>query len=681
MATVVQSIIEPNRDAMKTHLEALFAPAREYYPDGLIEIAHGPVKPDKAAHFAVTEKGVDEAVAFALNRNAEGQNVYVGVNPRKRTTKWGVRSDDDDVEISFWHFADLDREEAVIAARQELPLKPCMIVMTGTVPHNRPHLYWRLDEPTQNMSAWTDRQRGIAQSLLGDPVINPSRIMRLAGGVNNPPPHKMERGYRPECVGLRTVFKDERPDVTPDEIRVAFPQKNLAELVNQTASQSGNTLRDMASGGKTRAHIQNAISDQNWHDNVRDLTARLARLGRTTDEIMLMAAGLTRPGYSVAETEREMREAIAGARRKWNIPEPADDEEFSNNDAPDVYESLSLDEIEDMPPPTYLIDEIVPEHGLTFIYGDPGAGKSFVALDAALRVAYGMDWHGAETKQVGVFYIAGEGRSGLGKRVTGWRKEHAMEGVNAPFKLIPVAVHMLDKPSVERLKRTILIEQEKMGFDVGLVIIDTVSRSIAGHDENKQDTMSLFVDGCAELHNFVKGAVIGVHHAGKDRERGMRGSSVLLGGCEASIKVTKDEQIVTLEVEKQKDDEEAAPIYMTMKKLEWQIGLKKPISTLVPERTNRPSIDEKELSRRQADEIFEEIDGAWVAQNPWSAFPQAKRKGRYLIDHISDTYGVSKRSAEDYVTKWQTRGYLKTETGSGGKGSGLRVLKYLEKDS
>lgn len=682
MATVVQSILEPNRDAIKAHLQALFRPVQEEYPDGLIEIAHGPVKPDRASHFAVTDRGIEEAAAFAFNRTSEGQNVYVGVNPRKRTTKWNVRSEDDDVEIAFWHFADLDTEEAVVAARQELSLKPCMIVMTGTVPHNRPHLYWKLDEATQNLEAWSERQRGIAQCLKGDSVINSSRIMRLAGTINYPPQHKLQRGYDVERVGLRDTFKDERPPVTPDEIRVAFPVRHN-EAPAPGPAATGNTLKDMAQrhGLDVEQALANCRNDHNWRDNARSLTSHWAAVGWSNVEILAMAEHITLPGYTVDQTRRELFDLTRTARTKYSYPDPQPAILADPEGSEDLFPFLRLSQIEDLPPPTWLVHELIPENGLTIIYGDPGAGKSFITLDMALRSAYGMDWHGIATKQVGVLYIAGEGRHGLGKRITGWRKEHAMEGVEAPFVLQPVAAHLLDKDHRAKLIRTIEAIIAEISFPIGLIIIDTVSRSIAGQDENKQESMSLFVDACAALQNFTNGAVIGVHHSGKDKDRGMRGSTVLLGGCDASLRLTKDEQTVKLEIEKQKDAEEIAPIYLNMKKVEWAIGLGNAENTLVPEKTGKPSIDSKQLSRRQADMIFDEVDAAWLDENPWSVFPQSKRKGRYLIDYMAEEFGISKRSAEDYTTKWQSRGYMKSEPASGNRASGLRVIKRLEQET
>lgn len=48
------------------------------------------------------------------------------------------------------------------------------------------------------------------------------------------------------------------------------------------------------------------------------------------------------------------------------------------------YELLSLGAVAAMAPPTYLIDKLITTTGLATIFGAPGTGKSFVALDMAM---------------------------------------------------------------------------------------------------------------------------------------------------------------------------------------------------------------------------------------------------------------------------------------------------------
>lgn len=353
---------------------------------------------------------------------------------------------------------------------------------------------------------------------------------------------------------------------------------------------------------------------------------------------------------------------------------------FTVSAGPDVFETLSLDELVNMPPPTWLIEGLIPQHGLVLLYGRPGEHKTFIAVDGSLRVAYGLDWHGRAVKRVGVLFIAGEGRFGIGQRIKGWRKKHGLSGVDAPFKLLPVAVHMLDPTNIEKLKRTIDQVREEVDFEIGMVVIDTVSRAIPGQDENSQEAMSLFVDACAEIQNHCGGVVVGIHHSGKDADRGMRGSTVLLGGCDTAIRVAKEEDHTVLSVEKQKDGEEIEDVHFAMEVVDITSGLGKEQSTLVPViGAGATPAAEKRLSWHQIREIFKSIDDAWREGAPWSVFPHARRKGRFAVDLISDQYGVTKREAETCITKWQQNGYLVTEAGKfHGKASGLRVVKYLE---
>lgn len=148
----------------------------------------------------------------------------------------------------------------------------------------------------------------------------------------------------------------------------------------------------------------------------------------------------------------------------------------------------------------------------------------------------------------------------------------------------------------------------------------------------------------------------------------------------ASIRVAKDEATTVLSVEKQKDGEELDDLHFTMKVVDLTTGLGAEQSTLVP--VLGPAaipIQQKGLSWHQIHEIFKAVDEQWHAGTPWSAFPQAKRRGRYIIEMITHTYGVSAREALACISQWQQRGYMATEGGKTmNRASGLRVVKYME---
>jgi hypothetical protein len=85
----------------------------------------------------------------------------------------------------------------------------------------------------------------------------------------------------------------------------------------------------------------------------------------------------------------------------------------------------------------------VPEDGLVVLYGEPRAGKSFLALDWGLSVATGVAWLGHQVKQGEVVYIYAEGVRGLRRRAEAWLQEH--QRADAPgFRALPVAVNISD---------------------------------------------------------------------------------------------------------------------------------------------------------------------------------------------------------------------------------------------
>lgn len=397
MATVVQSIIEPDLDAIKTHLALLFAPCVEHYPQGLIELRHGPQF--QSAYFGIHTQGLRDAATFAADRSRAGSNVYVGVNPRRPQTDLKSGASARDIEVAFFQFADLDDEDAVAAAGRRLKaLPPTFTLTTGTTPHRRPHFYWQLEEPIANLAAWTERQSGIAQALDGDKVIDPPRIMRLAGTVNWPDQKKLQRGYKAELVTIKTEFEDEREPVTAEQVASAYPFRSAANDFNSSAPLVGQTTLAAMRSTQIADLIEACRQGDQWHNNMIRLVAHLAAKGRTSAEIMALADHITLPGYSPAQTQREMMAALQGARTKWALPEPQDEpveaEEREREEADSIFDLLDVDQLESMPPPTWLIHDMIAEEGLTILYGDPGAGKSFIAIDMALRVAHGMDWHG-----------------------------------------------------------------------------------------------------------------------------------------------------------------------------------------------------------------------------------------------------------------------------------------------
>ncbi|MDA9194265.1 helicase RepA family protein [Alphaproteobacteria bacterium] len=234
----------------------------------------------------------------------------------------------------------------------------------------------------------------------------------------------------------------------------------------------------------------------------------------------------------------------------------------SIDESEDYYTFLTVEDLYGLPEPRPLVEGLISENSFCVMYGAPGSGKSFCALDIGLSIASGMSWHDKQTQQGSVLYIAGEGVGGLKRRVKAFQTHHGLSSIGS-FHVLQQAVNFRDEMSVQRLLRSI----DRVGGDFSAIFVDTVARALPGSDENSATDMGEFIDACDRIRHHTGAAVIGVHHSGKDISRGMRGSSALLGAVDTSIEVKNSDGVICLKNEKQKDHAEHPPIYLKMKEI------------------------------------------------------------------------------------------------------------------
>lgn len=221
---------------------------------------------------------------------------------------------------------------------------------------------------------------------------------------------------------------------------------------------------------------------------------------------------------------------------------------------------LSLSEIGELPPLEWLIENLVPQDGLVVLYGEPAAGKSFVALDWGLSVATGLPWLGHEVKQGEVVYIYAEGVRGLKARADAWLQEH--DNSDPPsFRAVRVPVNIPDPNERGEFVKAV----RSVSKHPRLIIIDTLARNFGEGNESAAQDMNTFVRGCDDLRSkFPDATVLVVHHPGKDQRKGARGSLALKGAADAEFALARSGDGLALKNEKQKDGEEARPISLEL---------------------------------------------------------------------------------------------------------------------
>jgi hypothetical protein len=154
-----------------------------------------------------------------------------------------------------------------------------------------------------------------------------------------------------------------------------------------------------------------------------------------------------------------------------------------------------------------------------------------------------------------VLFVGLEGDRGLRNRILAIREERGSAGKRFARLLLPAP---LDKSERGAQGEATIIEAAKelaaiSGEPVSMIIIDTLSRAIAGDDENSAADMSAFVDRMGAIARATGAAVLVVHHPGKDEARGMRGSTALFGAADVVIRITQEGEVREVETEKVKD--------------------------------------------------------------------------------------------------------------------------------
>ncbi|MRX50183.1 AAA family ATPase [Paracoccus sp. S-4012] len=207
----------------------------------------------------------------------------------------------------------------------------------------------------------------------------------------------------------------------------------------------------------------------------------------------------------------------------------------------------------------YVVKGWLDRGALSVLYGESNVGKTFLALDLAMHVAAGMDWHGhrvpsGERWAGPVIYIAGEGGTGLHNRVEAIRCENPelMEhiGNGGDFLLLPVAVDLCTSEDADHLLQVIKSSMDTMP---ALIVVDTLARTMGNGDENAAKDMGQFVRSVDRLRVETGAHVMVIHHSGKDASKGARGSGSLRAAADTEIELTRSDGVVIARARKQRD--------------------------------------------------------------------------------------------------------------------------------
>ncbi len=252
-------------------------------------------------------------------------------------------------------------------------------------------------------------------------------------------------------------------------------------------------------------------------------------------------------------------------------------------------------------PIDWLVNGYLERNTTGLLFGDPGAFKSFIALDMAFSVAAGRPWHGYDVEAGPVVYIAGEGHGGLARRFAAWEQDRGVSIAGLPFYVSEQPARLYDAENAKLVVEAVdAIAQEK--GRPRMVVIDTLARNFGPADENSNADMGVFIHHVDTLLRLRYGAtVMIVHHSGHSQKQRARGATALKGGMDFEYRVERADGALstTLICTKMKDAKEPEQVWFEGREVLVGALEDEDMTSLVFDRTAAPVEQEPELKGNQ----------------------------------------------------------------------------------
>jgi hypothetical protein len=185
------------------------------------------------------------------------------------------------------------------------------------------------------------------------------------------------------------------------------------------------------------------------------------------------------------------------------------------------------------------IKHLIGRRAFVLIFGPSGDGKTFFTIDLFAHIASGIDWRGRRVRACLVVYVAAEAGASIVRRFLVWRDQRLSEARagRIPLAIITRGANLLDPLQVDELILQIRSIAAEAGIPVGAVILDTLSRSIPGGDENAAVDVTRAIAAADRFRDELGASTCFVHHSGKDIGKGARGHSSLFAAADTVISV------------------------------------------------------------------------------------------------------------------------------------------------
>jgi hypothetical protein len=293
--------------------------------------------------------------------------------------------------------------------------------------------------------------------------------------------------------------------------------------------------------------------------------------------------------------------------------------------------------------PSFLVDSLIETDTLGMVFGDPGCGKSFFAVDLALSVATGTPFHGWGVKQGSVFFIAGEGHNGLARRFHAWSTERGVSLKGVPLFKSERAAQFLDAASAVAVAQAVDQMADQFG-QPSLIIVDTVARNFGPGDENSTSDMGAFIAAIDDLKARYPGcAVLLVHHSGHADKQRARGAMALKGALDCEFRIEKNESGLHIHCTKMKDADTPPTLHFELKTVQLDASTTSAVLHAIeaPERQTRLT-----PSQRLGIETYKaaaEAGGVWTDGTFMGVLVEEWRS-QFYTKHTGDTPDAKRKA-------------------------------------
>jgi hypothetical protein len=423
------------------------------------------------------------------------------------------------------------------------------------------------------------------------------------------------RMHKTKSGGLHAIYShsSEWPNVVPVsgvEIKgeggyIIVPPSKGYEVVREGVVDAPDTLikqltmaKAKLAGRTTDAIKMRILAAEDFHDNLRSLSAKLLARGLEPATVMLelsetMAASvaanaehprhdrwaaimadsgkeftrLVTTGYdkysssAASEKAREHSDkyeglrkaaASAGFKEHQDTPEGTSGEvkqvEDYGEDWPFEGAGYFASEDHDLLNQKYVMHPFFAEDETTVLFAEPKMGKTAWNVTASLHIACGMDYGPSlkVTEARPCLYYALEGSRAIKLRIAAWRKDQKEAGVQLPSN-IPLFVVERSQNFLKEDERKAACNQiiaannyciKHHGSALGVISLDTLTKAMSSGDQNSvEDTSALFELVGLLREGGVSASIVFVHH--KARTGGVRGSTNIEAEPDVLLDVSK----------------------------------------------------------------------------------------------------------------------------------------------